>query len=333
MMESNLQITIKGLQTELATSIANAIGEAVIAFKQADEDLDFRRMYRIVITTDFSGELAELSGSTASGNPIRHTDEEYAVAVAKVLILPRGEEFEILLIVNGYVAAALVPEDPEGYQTERFRTVLHLLHHELCHVHDGNKKIDAFREEILCHRYRGKDLFIRPLAEVCWSEYIANYLSSSTANDDSLMATTDFLVDAIKRTKSCIDTEIISYRYHGELDRLMSVFQRHGEFLAKTAAYTLGYIDGLNKELAEFSITAHNHLSGSYFEPIWTAMQTALRNMRGLYPDAWTEISVFDGLASVIENYYARMGLVLSTTEDGQTYIDIPFRPETTPLL
>ena len=34
MMESNIQITIKGVQKELATNIGNAIGEAIKAFNE-----------------------------------------------------------------------------------------------------------------------------------------------------------------------------------------------------------------------------------------------------------------------------------------------------------
>ena len=40
---------------------------------------------------------------------------------------------------------------------------------------------------------------------------------------------------------------------------------------------------------------------------------------------------MYDDLAEVMESYYANMGMVLSTTDDGQAYADFPFRPETTP--
>lgn len=333
MIESDLQITIKGVPEESATNIGNAILEAVRAFNETDKDLDLRRMHCIIVTADFSRELEELSSSTASGNPITYTDEEYAVAVAKVMILPRDEELEILLILNAHVAAALAPENPEGYQTEGFRTVLHLLHHEMCHVHDDNKKIDAFQKIMLRHSYVGKEIFIRPLAEVCWAEYIANYLSSPTANDEFLAAMVESFADAIERTKPCIDEEIISYRYHGDLDQLMAMFQRHGAFLAKTAAAIFGYMDSLDIELSELSIKTPDNLSGSYFEPTWNGMRTALRKMRGLYPDGWTKLTIFDELAYVIEDYYARMGLILLTTQDGQAYVDVPFTSENTPRL
>lgn len=330
-MEQDLQITLKGLPEDIGCAIGNAIATAVRTFKEVDSELDFRRMHRIVVTTDFAGELAELSAATASGNSITHTNEDYAIAVAKVMIIPRGDEFEIVPVVNANIAAPLAQDGQENFDRELFRSALHLLHHELCHVHDDNKKIDAFASDMLRTRYRGKDMYIRPLAEVCWSEYIATLLSCSTAGENDINGMTESFSDAVKRTKPEIDKEILSYRYHADLIRLLEAFGRHGEFLAKAAAYTLGYVDGLGKPLDELSKEASESLSGSYFELTWNSMHTALRNMLKVYPDGWQDLSIMDELAGAIESYYADMGLILSTTEDGNAYLNVPYRTETTP--
>jgi hypothetical protein len=207
-MESDLQITVKGLPEDSANMIGNTVLAVVRTLERADEKLDLRRMHRIVVAKDFAGELAELSAATASGNPITHTDEEYAVAVAKVMALPSDEDYEIVPIVSADYAAELTLEDTEGSHSELLRMALHGLHHELCHVHDNNKLIDAFGTLLLRHCCSGKDIYIRPLAEACWSEYIADFLSSSTADTASLAAMTKDLGDVIARTKSHIDNEI-----------------------------------------------------------------------------------------------------------------------------
>jgi hypothetical protein len=331
-LEADLQINIKGLPEERAYDIGHAVIATIRALEEVHKDLDLRRMHRMIFTTDFAGELAELSRARASGNPITHTDEEYLIAVGKVIILPRGEEgYEILPVMNAYMAATLAPEDPNNYDTEALRTVLHFLHHELCHVHDDNKKIDAFSSLILKTCYSGKDIFIRPLAEVCWCEYIATVLSSSSAGEGDVAVMAKNLADAIKRTKPVIDSEILAYRYHGDLDRLLGMFARHGESLAKIAAYMLGYVDGLRVELCKLSTQTAECLSGSYFERTWDRMQEALRDMRLQYPDGWADPSIYDALAVALEGYYAEMGFLLSTVEDGGIYVTVPFRPETTP--
>lgn len=327
-MESNVQITLKGLEEEFANEIGDAIARIV---RTLAEYLDFRRMRRIIVTTDFAAELKELSSQTASGHSIMHTNEEYAVAVAKVILLPHGDECEIVPVINANIAASLVMHDPDNFDEERFNNVIHYLHHEFCHVHDDNKKIDALHDVMLRHCYGGKDIFIRPLAEVCWSEYLANRLSSATVTETVVSDMTTSFKEAVARTKSIINKEILSYRYHYDLERLMRVFHRHGEFLVKAAAYMLGYVDGLEKPLSELSVEADKKLNGSYFRRTWEAMHEALSGMYQIYPDGWKGLEVYDQLAATLEDYYVEMGLILSTTEGGGAYVDIPFRPETTP--
>jgi hypothetical protein len=333
MIESDLQMSIKGLEEDAAHELGDVLSDVVCTLSESEPGLDFRRMHRIVVTTDFAGELKEMSEHDPSGRTITHTEEEYAVTIAKVMLFPLGDDFEIVPIFDAWTLARLVSKNEEGGE-ERDRedslTIIHYMHHELSHVHDDNKKIDAIGRFMLRHHYTGKDIFIRPLAEACWSEYIANFLSFETATATAIGDVTKGFTDAIRRTKKDIDSEILSYRYHADLNRLVGVFQRHGEFLAKAAAYVLGYVDGTGKELRELSADAADALSGSYFEGIWGKMHAALQGMREKYPNRWADLTVYDELSAVMEDYYGKMGLVLSNKE-GRAYIDVPFRPETTP--
>ncbi len=331
-MQGDLQITVKGLPEESATKFGNTVGVIIKALINAMPRLDLRRMHQVILTTDFAAEMVELSKRIESGNLITYTSEEYATAVAKVFIFPYENDYENLLVFNANVAAGLLMhKESESYDQERFDAALHLLHHELCHVHDNNKKLDVLSEWMMRHSVIGKNIFIFPLAEVCWAEYIANYLSSSSASKKEIDVVVGSFNDAIVRTKPLIDKAIYEYRYHGDLDKLMGEFGRHGEFLAKVAAYTLGYMDGLGESLEKLSDNAAKSLSGSYFEPTWKSMVKALRNMREIYPDDWKDINVYNELFFVVESYYSDMGFVLSVTPEGLAHVNIPFRPETTP--
>src|SRR5688572_12628620 len=228
-MQPNAEITIKGVREDIAKELGEAVADVV---RELSQELDFRRLRRIIITTDFSGELKELSSETASNNPITHTDEEYGSAVAKVMLLPFEDEFEIVPVISAETVAPLLlteEEDSGGL----IDATLHYLHHEFCHVHDDNKKIDALHDVMLRHVYRGKEMFIRPLAEAVWSEYFANRKSANSATDEVVSDIAISLQDAIARTKTLVDREILSYRNHADLQRLMGLFQRHGEFLVK----------------------------------------------------------------------------------------------------
>lgn len=329
-IEPDLQVQVKGFETEYADKLGAVVRDIVLAFHNREPPLDFRRMHRIIITSDFSGELAGLSTQTVSGNEITYTDEEYAKAVAKVLAFPKGDGCEICPVINGNFLADLVQEDESGYNSEEFRYWLHVLHHEFSHVHDDNKKMDAFKEIYLKHQYKGKDRLLYPLADGCWSEYFANYMSSPTATDQNIKDIITNFSDALNRTKSEVDDEILSYRYHGDTDHLMGVFGRHGEFLATAAAYVLGFVDGLNSSLEDLSSETAAKLSGSYFESTWEKMHIALKQLRSEYPH-WTDLSAYTGLVDALEEYYSEMGLILSTIENDGLYVNIPFRDGTTP--
>jgi hypothetical protein len=288
-------------------------------------------MQRIIVTNNFAGELAELSTATASGNPIERTNEEYAFAVAKVLLLPRGDEIEIVPVISAHAVVELVSADPLYYESDTFRATLHMIHHELCHVHDANKKIDAFPDAILKKSYEGKDRYIHPLAETCWSEYIANRLSSSTAKLGFAASMTINFADAIPRTKPLVNEEILAYRTHHDINRLLDFFGRHGDFLPKAASYACGYLDGFGIPLRELLPEADERLNGSYFEQTWNGMRAALGEMYSLYPDRWEDLSVYDRLATVLETYFGEMGLFFTNKPGEGVYVDVPFRPETMP--
>ena len=53
-------------------------------------------------------------------------------------------------------------------------------------------------------------------------------------------------------------------------------------------------------------------------------MRWALKIMLRAYPKGWKGSEIYDELAAVMEDYYQKMELILSTTEDGQAYVDAP---------
>lgn len=344
-MESDLQIIVKGLSDDFTHLLSEALSMVVRRLEQLDGGLDLRRMYRIIVPEDFAKELAELSATTFSGESIARTDEDYALGVAMVMILPLAEDYEIVPVMSAnYAKALLTPsmdadkdtsadEDDELGETtvstssDLFNFVLNGLHHELCHVHDYNKRIDAFGPLMVSWR-EGKDIYVRPLAEACWAEYFADLKSSITVSSAWLEVMTESFSNAIVRTKPHLDKEILAFRRHGDVGRVVDEFQRHAGFLAKSAAYILGYVDGLNVPLDELSVETSEHLVGSYFEPTWSAMHEALREMEQRYPEGWQNPSVYDGLAAVIERYYVDMGMILFTTSEG-VHANFPYTPET----
>jgi len=309
--------------------VGRALNMTVQALEELDS-LDLRRVRRIVVAADFGGELAELYGDGRSAADT-HTNEQYAFAVAKVLVLPDSNGWEIVPALNAAIAALLVADGPEQCKTQEYQLALHVLHHELGHVHDNNKRLDAFGGLAVQPSYSGKEAYIRPLADICWQEFAADVFSYSTLTETIVAATDQRFADAIDRTKAAVDREVLDYRYHGDLPRLLAGLVCHSQDLLKAAAEILGCMEGTKRGLSELSPVAEERLRGSYFEPTWASMRSALHAMLLSYPDGWSSLRVYDPLAKSIEDLYAVMGLALSDTVDGQCYLHVPFRPETTP--
>ncbi|TIO76172.1 MAG: hypothetical protein E5X74_21555 [Mesorhizobium sp.] len=325
-------ITVSGLTDEAAKGLAFRVAALVGELTGIDRPrpLDLRRMKRMVFAADYAAALEDEVGD--SGRRVAPTREDYAVGVAKVIVLRLdGSDFEIVPVfdVNTFAVLGDNYEEMEQERKDWFHRILHMLHHELCHVHDDNKKIDAMPAATLGKVWAGAETIIGPLAEVAWSEYFANRVSCITASDAVIDETVEMFKDALLRTKPTMNDHIIAYRRNSDLDGLMALFKRHGDFLVKAAAYALGYLDGIGKTLEEVSGEAHQVLMASDFRPFWHRMHTELKAMFDKHPAGWDDsLAIYSQLSEVMQDFYDDMGLVLQSQPDGGLYVNIPFRPE-----
>jgi hypothetical protein len=323
-------ISVSGLPDDAVDAFAFKIAGIVgaLASNEVAPPLDLRRMRRMVFAADYSAALEELAGD--SGRPVGPTQEDYAVGVAKVLLLPLDQgDFEIVPVfdIDKFAILGSDYESLDGQQKDYFTRMLHVLHHELCHVHDDNKKVDAMPGAMLSKVWDGPEIFVGPLTEASWSEYFANRVSSLTANRSSIDETVQMFKDAVERTKPVINDHIIAYRTNWDLDGLVALFKRHGDFLVKSAAYMLGYLDGIGQTLEELSAEAHQALIESDFLPFWNRMHVELKAMFNRHPEGWdNSLDIYAGLLQVMQDFYDDMGLVLRRQPDGGLYVDIPFR-------
>lgn len=331
-MEDDLRLAVKGLSDDVAQNLGVAVAEVVRQLEAIEPGLDLRRMHEIVVAVDYGAELEALGTCCASGRSPSYTNEDYALGLGQVLTLPDGDGAVILPVLDARLVVSLLDVLDENLSPE-FGLSLHLLHHELCHVHDMNRFIDAFGDHLWTLAYSGKDAIIRPLARTCWDEYAANRRCVASLPQDFLASMTESLQEGIGRTKRLVNEAILDYRFHSDIDVLLAEFDHHGKFLPKAAAYVLGYMDGLNVSLAEMCPDADQTLSGSYFEATFQSMQTALRRVWALPAQDWKSLSMFDELASVIDEYYCTMGLEIEALDSGELYVGVPFRPETRPGL
>jgi hypothetical protein len=305
-MTSRLRITVRDLHDATHAEALRAAMDAQVAeLRAAYPELDLSRLHEICVTGDFPTVMAELGERVGTGTPITYTDQRSALAVAKVITLPDGDDVAIQPVVNADVAAWLREDGGQRHALAR-----HAVHHELCHVHDINAKARMAEPVVPTAYISGVDQFTRPLADRLWSEYVASRLSAPTLPDQNLEMVCDELAEAVAGTPGTVDRLRAAYRQTQDVPEFMRGFQQHGEAPLRTAAYVLGYADGLGLDVGEQRPDTATALGESWFAGPWRKLANHLRLLYRVYPD-WGGVRMIKPIQDVIESYYEMMGVQL----------------------
>jgi len=271
--------------------------------------LDLRRFEQIIISEDVNEEVNLITKSN---------HKKDSSIYAKVITDTNDEHIDIILILNKNFSLTLNKKINEEIT---YRNSLHVFHHELAHIHDYNKKIDVFQEQMINTKYHGVEAITFPLAQVCWSEYIANFISSSSTTINSFpLLTAETLASLIISMAKEIRTKIMVYKSNKNRTDVFEDVKRQIEKTLKTAAYLLGYLHGLNITLVQLSDKIDYVVSKSSFKETWETMSHELTVMRSLYPHGWDNIRIYNNLAMCFCDYYKDIGLILKENENKELY-------------
>lgn len=313
-MLNDINIKINGLTDENAIKTVNIIRNIISEFSF----LDFRRFYNIIITSNFERDI-EILTTKKDGyfkNRYRANTDTYA----NVLTLPKDNDFELILVIKTeFISNILINKNSQEY-----KNAFHVLNHELAHIHDNNKKIDVFKGLMKTKSYKGIESITYPISETCWSEYIANFISSKSALDTNypqLLAKS--LIENIKTSKHDIETSLLAYKINKKRDDLIEYSLSKVESLLKNASYLIGYLNGMNITLDDLNMKLAYELDTSYFKDIWEILKYELASIHQVYPHGFINISIYKNLSFYVEAFFNQMGIVLDENEVGKVQIKI----------
>ena len=314
-MSNSIEIDVYGLSEVSALLIAENILNIIKTFKK----LDLRRLHNIIITDEFE------KNHILKSNEFK--DFSNSLSYAKVVIIPKDNDYEFLIIIRTDFAMNLIDENMDSINHIKYLNAVHVLHHELCHVHDYNKCIDIFRGNFFGVNKVGKDMILYPLSQLCWSEYIANYLSSSSARKCNMpQKTIDSFIMQIDNTKIKIDKRIANFRVDKDVRSLLLSVKSSIEDLVKSSAYVLGYVHGMNKDLKKAYPALDKLINESYFCYTWSYLNDVLENMRKNYPNGWDEDNVLENLMYGFDKLYVRLGVKLTENDNCDLFFELPNR-------
>ena len=259
--------------------------------------LELDTLDRIVISTHFTDAVCRIQEEYEI-NESGHTDRPEGVAVAKVLHTSRPDNaLQQTIVLSLDLVTTMFSTAPDQ--------LIHLVHHELCHVHDNYMQQKMHSRKARC--VRSMNALERTLAhnaKPIWSEYVAVRLSCSSVSElkpsgfppDDLYVS--HLLDVIESCGKRIGKAKAEYRYHGNTLNLFLFCQEETSFLFMIAAKIHGYIDGLN--LAESDIkNIDAYLRETFYFDCWVKQRECLRHLYSIYPE-WDDIHQLGDLGQAI---------------------------------
>ncbi len=313
-MQNNVNIMIDGFNKKISMKLFNKLSTLLDNFSF----LDLRRLEKIIISKNFKEDLKalNLNKQTIFKNRYRSNNDTYA----SVLTFPNNNDFKLILLIK----SDLIKNILEDNSKQEYKNTLHILHHELAHIHDNNKKIDAFKDLMKNKSYKGISSITFPIAELCWSEYIANFISSKTALDtDYPKIMADSLALKIVQANQNIKTELLAYKINKKREDLIQSSMNHIESLLISASYLIGYLNGLKITLQELDEEVDYKIETSYFKDIWEILKYEFASIHQVYPHGFINLNVYKNLSYYIEVFFSQMGIVLDENEKSQLKIHI----------
>jgi len=283
--------------------IENTIKELIKMFKLNVESLD-----RIVFTSQFDDELKYLKYFTKSKADISYTNNSTSTAIAKVVKVVINNETKFIIVGN-----ETIPSYLQSSERNEQSFGIHLLHHELSHIHDYYNLCE-FDKILLKYKFEPRDRYYIDISHRIWSEFFANFNSFQTVTEDLFnMAITNFIDglsiinDSILLNKLRYQKKIIT------LEEFDYILLRDTEFLYSSIAYLSGYIVAYKDGNKNTNINFQG-IEGHLFEEFAKEIPFILEEMLNKYPYEWSTIEVFDKLKENIFKFYKKIGIIIENT-------------------
>ncbi|WP_410964681.1 hypothetical protein [Salmonella sp. ZJCDC-24] len=326
-METNFEITLEGFATEEeANNIGRFTLEAIRALNN-NLNLEISKLKCIVISYNFSEALQKITSTYQHKSPSSYTNSKQGAAVGQ-LVSKIGndglcEEYTLVLSIEFFAElfndGSFLKLNEEGY-----RAVIHRIHHELVHVHEKNL-LTCLAQNFTVNEY-GSALLIS--ATRAWSEYLANYMSSGSAPQETIDLFLENLDTVVNEVSDEIGKLIWDYkRYNTPLSEMYLEVKKRIRLIINSYAYAMGYVHSLNINIKEYDPKLSLTLSNSKIRYQLSELGIAFQNLYGKFNDQ--HITGFDDyreITIVISEIFKQFGLVLECPDwssDCELYIHV----------
>jgi hypothetical protein len=280
-------------------------------------NLNLSSLALIVIPNDYGSELIEFQKQ--HGLRVGYTDNGLGIGVGKTLSYTVDERLISCIFLNANIIAGLFDENIA-------QDVAHIIHHELCHVHDDTMKFSLFGVDDIEKIFFGLSDFLRQVsyahADLSWSEYIATRLSFSSMPKNHHMYVQSFSEAIPETLNRCIQAKK-DYNQHLDVTKLFGEIQIHSSYLIKTYSYFLGYCHSV-MDSPPSDIIIQLTTQFPYLTDFLSPLSDELKILYQTY-EKWTDYRVFERLSSIIIRLWNNLGIHPSNVSGNQTFIGVSY--------
>ena len=317
-----ISVTVGGMvDAEKATEFAHVLANAV---RSIGTRIDVSRLDGFTAADEYAAAIREIDrgfDATVELSPSRNADMVGTAMSVHVMRdgVPKAHlVFDIETLLPLYVYDS---EHPEWWRA------LHMIAHECAHVEDLKRKDESFPGILLRPQQAGwVDQNLGHAALNFWEEYYACRRSAGFRPE----ATEEFagvLLSCLEKTQDEVNAAIRSYRWHGDLGRLVSEGVEPALRPLRAASYLFGHVEDLDGGWASIEGVlrrAREHRLGDLVEEMLEELRR-LWTCRG----AWTSMEEFDELVAIALQALERAGIRVEEFPDGGCYLHVPFTAET----
>jgi hypothetical protein len=304
-----------GFATEQDANAASArVARAIDEFAN-ELQLSLAGLDGVTIAHDYDAALAALDRGYEASSPLSRTNDGVGDGCAMApLVLRNGQVMSHLVF-----AAFVVPliDAPQSGVNGKY-----IVAHELAHVHEHYFRDRVLPNTLLRIRIpKADEAFLYDLADTCWSEYVACFISSSVHPEQVELLQMPLLSLLPNAT-----SEIVAAKNEWLLERnIGKLWQRAGAMVCsilKYFSYLLGHAAGLDKPPSEVAPAAWTLLSNNPWLFTWVErLNQVLSSMLETFAE-WKSLEVFDPLKQLARGLLADCGIAISDS-NGSLYVSV----------
>lgn len=297
-------------------------GSVMLLAKELSRYLDLSRLESIVIGWDYAEALASVDQGEGIP-PAAPTANEYGQGGAMAVSVIRNDEIWSVVVIWAGLVRHLNQKDHSNH-----KRALQTFVHELVHVDDLRLFTRTYPGGWQAAKPKdGRDANLQRIVNPCQSEYSAQRRAAWAAPEHGL-----YLIEMLSEAMGDVEAQIrsarLSYRLHGDLDKLWSVVVQRLRFLFQAIGYALGHADWVEANAHDHPQLAARYrakldgLAGHSLGWMIDACRGAVRPFFEL--EEWTGVEIYDALVEVLERLLNQNGMYTRPHGDS-IYVDMPY--------